>query len=119
MDEEARFCPDLGSGADRVRIAGRQQGWQQWRLAFLVTLVHLTPAWSGCSGYPKRACTTTSARLPSRKRANDGAEVRYTYDHFGLVVEDQHFLVDGLRGKGAKIFRRSAGQDSALSSSAT
>jgi catechol 2,3-dioxygenase-like lactoylglutathione lyase family enzyme len=37
---------------------------------------------------------------PSETVQADGAEIRYTYDHFGVVVEDLSSAVEELRGKG-------------------
>lgn len=37
--------------------------------------------------------------------ALDGSEVRYTYDHFGVVVPDLKAAVDELRGKGVRILQ--------------
>lgn len=35
----------------------------------------------------------------------DGAEVRYTYDHFGVVVPNLVEAVEELRGKGVKVLQ--------------
>ena len=35
----------------------------------------------------------------------DGSEVRYTYDHFGVVVPDLKAAVEELRGKGVRILQ--------------
>ena len=40
---------------------------------------------------------------PNESVSQDGAEVRYTYDHFGVVVPDLRGAIEELRGKGVKI----------------
>jgi len=45
-----------------------------------------------------------SAR-PSEQVNGDGKEFRYTYDHFGVVVQDLHAAIDELRSKGVKILQ--------------
>ncbi len=45
-----------------------------------------------------------SAR-PAEQVNGDGKEFRYTYDHFGVVVQDLHAAIDELRGKGVKILQ--------------
>jgi len=35
----------------------------------------------------------------------DGSEVRFTYDHFGVVVQDLTSAIEELRGKGVKILQ--------------
>ena len=42
---------------------------------------------------------------PAENVQADGSEVRYTYDHFGVVVQDLKSAVEGLRGKGVKILQ--------------
>lgn len=37
--------------------------------------------------------------------SGDGKELRYTYDHFGVVVPDLHAAVDELRSKGVKVLQ--------------
>jgi lactoylglutathione lyase len=41
----------------------------------------------------------------SEKVQGDGTEIRYTYDHFGVVVQDLRAAVEELRGKGVKILQ--------------
>ncbi len=45
-----------------------------------------------------------SAR-PAEQVNGDGKEFRYTYDHFGVVVQDLHAAIDELRSKGVKILQ--------------
>jgi len=45
-----------------------------------------------------------SAR-PTEQVNGDGKEFRYTYDHFGVVVQDLHAAIDELRSKGVKILQ--------------
>ncbi len=45
-----------------------------------------------------------SPRSTENVRA-DGSEVRYTYDHFGVVVQDLRAAVEELRGKGVTILQ--------------
>jgi len=45
-----------------------------------------------------------SAR-PAEQVNGDGKEFRYTYDHFGVVVQDLHAAIDELRAKGVKILQ--------------
>ena len=45
-----------------------------------------------------------SAR-PSEQVNGDGKEFRYTYDHFGVVVQDLKAAIEELRGKGVKILQ--------------
>ena len=40
---------------------------------------------------------------PSEQVTADGKEVRYAYDHFGVVVQDLRAAVEELRGKGVVI----------------
>ena len=42
---------------------------------------------------------------PRRKRDCRRREVRYTYDHFGVVVQDLNAAIEELRGKGVKILQ--------------
>jgi YD repeat-containing protein len=42
---------------------------------------------------------------PSEQVTADGTEVRYTYDHFGVVVEDIATAIEELRAKGVTILR--------------
>jgi hypothetical protein len=42
---------------------------------------------------------------PSESVQSDGAEVRYTYDHFGVVVEDLMTAVEELRNRGVKVLQ--------------
>ena len=42
---------------------------------------------------------------PPENVEGDGTEVRYTYDHFGVVVQDLQAAVDELRGKGVKVLQ--------------
>jgi len=45
---------------------------------------------------------------PSEQVTADGTEVRYTYDHFGVVVQNLHVAIDELRAKGVKILQEPA-----------
>jgi YD repeat-containing protein len=42
---------------------------------------------------------------PTEQVTGDGAEIRYTYDHFGVVVENLVAAVEELRGKGVKVLQ--------------
>jgi lactoylglutathione lyase len=42
---------------------------------------------------------------PAETVTADGIEVRYTYDHFGIVVPDLKAAIEELRGKGVKILQ--------------
>ena len=42
---------------------------------------------------------------PTEQVNGDGKELRYTYDHFGVVVQDLHAAIDELRAKGVKILQ--------------
>jgi lactoylglutathione lyase len=42
---------------------------------------------------------------PAEQVNGDGKELRYTYDHFGVVVQDLRAAIDELRGKGVKILQ--------------
>jgi catechol 2,3-dioxygenase-like lactoylglutathione lyase family enzyme len=42
---------------------------------------------------------------PNEQVTADGQEVRYAYDHFGVVVQDLAAAVDELRGKGVKVLQ--------------
>ena len=42
---------------------------------------------------------------PSEQVTGDGAEVRYTYDHIGVVVENLVDAIEELRGKGVRILQ--------------
>ena len=40
---------------------------------------------------------------PSEQVAGNGRDIRYTYDHFGVEVDDLKAAVDELRSKGVKV----------------
>jgi lactoylglutathione lyase len=40
---------------------------------------------------------------PGEQVSADGAEIRYTYDHFGVVAQDLNAAIEELRSKGVKI----------------
>ena len=42
---------------------------------------------------------------PDEQITGDGLEYRYTYDHFGVVVDDLRSAVEELRGKGVKVLQ--------------
>jgi catechol 2,3-dioxygenase-like lactoylglutathione lyase family enzyme len=42
---------------------------------------------------------------PGEDVVGDGAALRYTYDHFGVVVADLSAAVEELRGKGVKVLQ--------------
>jgi catechol 2,3-dioxygenase-like lactoylglutathione lyase family enzyme len=42
---------------------------------------------------------------PSEQVTGDGTETRFTYDHFGVVVENIAEAIEELRGKGVKILQ--------------
>ena len=42
---------------------------------------------------------------PGEQVSGDGTELRYTYDHFGVVVADLQAAVDELRSKGVKVLQ--------------
>jgi catechol 2,3-dioxygenase-like lactoylglutathione lyase family enzyme len=42
---------------------------------------------------------------PAEDVQADGTEVRYTYDHFGVVVENLQAAVEELRGKGVQVLQ--------------
>jgi catechol 2,3-dioxygenase-like lactoylglutathione lyase family enzyme len=42
---------------------------------------------------------------PSEQVTGDGADIRYTYDHFGVVVQDLSAAVEELRAKGVKVLQ--------------
>jgi catechol 2,3-dioxygenase-like lactoylglutathione lyase family enzyme len=42
---------------------------------------------------------------PGEQVVGDGAELRYTYDHFGVVVADLSAAVEELRGKGVTVLQ--------------
>jgi lactoylglutathione lyase len=42
---------------------------------------------------------------PTEQVTGDGADIRYTYDHFGVVVENLVDAVEELRGKGVKVLQ--------------
>src|ERR1700730_14124201 len=42
---------------------------------------------------------------PAEQVSSDGAEVRYTYDHFGVVAKDLNAAIEELRSKGVKILQ--------------
>ena len=42
---------------------------------------------------------------PGEQVTGDGTDVRYTYDHFGVVVENLVAAIEELRGKGVKILQ--------------
>lgn len=45
---------------------------------------------------------------PGEEVTADGAEVRYTYDHFGVVVPDLIAAIDELRARGVRILAEPA-----------
>jgi catechol 2,3-dioxygenase-like lactoylglutathione lyase family enzyme len=42
---------------------------------------------------------------PTESPNGDGEPIRYTYDHFGVVVQDLNAAVEELRSKGVKILQ--------------
>jgi catechol 2,3-dioxygenase-like lactoylglutathione lyase family enzyme len=42
---------------------------------------------------------------PAESPDGDGEQIRYTYDHFGVVVQDLAAAIDELRSKGVKILQ--------------
>jgi lactoylglutathione lyase len=42
---------------------------------------------------------------PTENVTGDGEEIRYTYDHFGVVVEDLQVAVDQLRSRGVRVLQ--------------
>ena len=42
---------------------------------------------------------------PSEQVTGDGADIRYTYDHFGVAVQDLAAAVEELRAKGVKVLQ--------------
>ena len=42
---------------------------------------------------------------PTEQVTEDGAQVRYTYDHFGVVAEDLSAAIEELRAKGVKVLQ--------------
>jgi len=42
---------------------------------------------------------------PAENVQADGTEIRYTYDHFGVVVQDLNSAIEELRGKGVNILQ--------------
>ena len=42
---------------------------------------------------------------PGEQVSQDGKEIRYTYDHFGVVVRDLYGAIDELRGKGVRVLQ--------------
>jgi catechol 2,3-dioxygenase-like lactoylglutathione lyase family enzyme len=42
---------------------------------------------------------------PTESPTGDGEPIRYTYDHFGVVVQDLNAAVEELRSKGVKILQ--------------
>jgi len=42
---------------------------------------------------------------PGEQATGDGTEIRYTYDHFGVVVENLVDAIEELRNKGVKILQ--------------
>ena len=42
---------------------------------------------------------------PTESPDGDGEPIRYTYDHFGVVVQDRTAAVEELRSKGVKILQ--------------
>ena len=42
---------------------------------------------------------------PAENVQADGSEVRYTYDHFGVVVQDLTSAIQELRSKGVKVLQ--------------
>jgi catechol 2,3-dioxygenase-like lactoylglutathione lyase family enzyme len=45
---------------------------------------------------------------PAEPVNGDGKEVRYTYDHFGVVVQDLRSAIEELRAKGVKVLQEPA-----------
>jgi catechol 2,3-dioxygenase-like lactoylglutathione lyase family enzyme len=45
---------------------------------------------------------------PSELVTADGKEVRFTYDHFGVVVADLYAAIEELRGKGVPVLQEPA-----------
>ena len=42
---------------------------------------------------------------PSEQVTGDGTDIRYTYDHFGVVVQDLSAAVEELRSKGVTVLQ--------------
>jgi catechol 2,3-dioxygenase-like lactoylglutathione lyase family enzyme len=42
---------------------------------------------------------------PNESVTADGQEVRYSYDHFGVVVQDLYAAIELLRGKGVRVLQ--------------
>src|SRR6202022_5044657 len=42
---------------------------------------------------------------PAEQIVGDGQELRYTYDHFGVVAEDLTAAIEELRSKGVKVLQ--------------
>ena len=42
---------------------------------------------------------------PSEQVTADGTDIRYTYDHFGVVVQDLSAAIEELRSKGVKVLQ--------------
>jgi lactoylglutathione lyase len=42
---------------------------------------------------------------PGEEVRGDGSDIRYTYDHFGVVVQDLAAAIEELRGKGVKVLQ--------------
>ena len=42
---------------------------------------------------------------PAEQVTSDGQEVRYTYDHFGVVAQDLNAAIEELRSKGVKVLQ--------------
>jgi len=42
---------------------------------------------------------------PGEQVTGDGTDIRYTYDHFGVVVENLVEAIEELRGKGVRILQ--------------
>ena len=45
---------------------------------------------------------------PAEQVTSDGKEFRYTYDHFGVVVQDLRAAIEELRSKGVNILQEPA-----------
>ncbi len=45
---------------------------------------------------------------PNEQVVGDGKETRYSYDHFGVIVEDLNAAIGELRGKGVKVLMEPA-----------
>ncbi|MCA1645404.1 MAG: VOC family protein, partial [Chloroflexi bacterium] len=45
---------------------------------------------------------------PGEQLTGDGKELRYTYDHFGVVVQELSAAIEELRAKGVKVLQEPA-----------